>query len=82
MPLEGHVPIPDWNEDNHTDVPASDDEESEEEMIASGVQAPKSGEAHLTPEARVFEAVSGMLFNAQADVVEEQLHRKGPTADR
>jgi len=33
----------------------------------------------LTPEARVFQAVSGMLFNAQADVVEEQLHR---TADR
>ncbi len=73
----------DWNEDDHTAVPGSDDDdESEEEMDAADVQAPKSGESHLTPEARVFQAVSGMLFNAQADVVEEQLHRKGPTADR
>lgn len=42
---------------------------------AADVQVPKPGEAHMTPEARVFQAVSGMLFNAQADVVEEQLRR-------
>lgn len=35
-------------------MPASDDEESEEEMDVSDVQAAKSGESHLTPEARVF----------------------------
>jgi len=51
-------------------------------MDAADVYALKPGEPQLTPEARVFQAVLGMLFNAQADVVEEQLHRKGPTADR
>jgi len=73
----------DWNEDDHTAMDGSDDDgESEEEIYAADVNAPKPGEPQLTPEARVFQAVSGMLFNAQADVVEEQLHRKGPTADR
>lgn len=51
-------------------------------MDASDLQAPKDGEEQLTPEARVFQAVAGMLFNVQADVAEEQLQRKGPTVDR
>lgn len=43
------------NEDDNTAEPGSDDEdESEEEMDAADVLAPQSGEAHLTPEARVF----------------------------
>ena len=63
-------------------MPGSDDEKSEEEMDVSDVQAAKPGEPHLTPEARVLQAVSGMLFNAQADMVEEQPDRKGPAADR
>ena len=73
----------DWSEDDRTAIDGSDnDGESEEEMDAAAVHALKPGEPQLTSEARVFQAVSGMLFNAQADVVQEQLHRKEPTADR
>ncbi|KAL0019713.1 hypothetical protein WJX77_003105 [Trebouxia sp. C0004] len=38
MDLQAESTESDWNEDSHTDVPASDDEE----MDASDVQAPKS----------------------------------------
>ena len=75
----------DWNEDDSPSANGSDDDgdgESEEEMDVADVHSPKPGEPQLTPEARVFQAVSGMLFNAHVDVVEEQLRRKGPTADR
>lgn len=40
------------------------------------------GEHKLTPEGRVFQAVAGVLFNAQADEVHYVLERKGPAAAR
>lgn len=54
---------------------SEDDSDSGEELDVADVREGRNGEHKLTPEARVFQAVAGMLFNAQADEVRDVLER-------